>query len=165
MPARRQQRRLLLFFAAGSGHRDARHLRSRRGVEGWRPGLVLQGRHPGEHAGLASQAAPTSSIYDSSEAAPNWRIHTGIKQGDTAATTEMNLALALGMMDRNVEFETVWGQGHTMTTPTSSSGWAPFSHGPFLAKTPPKILVQMDFRKELKRASWFLAKIRNFLAI
>lgn len=26
----------------------------------------------------------------------------------------MNLALALGMMDCNVEFETVWGQGHTM---------------------------------------------------
>ncbi|KXB52300.1 MULTISPECIES: hypothetical protein [Corynebacterium] len=26
----------------------------------------------------------------------------------------MNLALALDMMDRNVEFEAVWGQGHTM---------------------------------------------------
>ncbi len=46
--------------------------------------------------------------------APHWRIRTGIKQGDTSLCTEINLALALqayGIGD--VDFETIWGQGHT----------------------------------------------------
>ncbi|MCQ9331126.1 hypothetical protein NQ023_03405 [Corynebacterium phoceense] len=30
----------------------------------------------------------------------------------------MNLALTLGMMDCNAEFETVWGQGHSMAEVT-----------------------------------------------
>ncbi len=52
---------------------------------------------------------------DSSTVAPHWRIRTGITQGDTASTVEINLALALadhGVKD--VDFATVWGQGHTM---------------------------------------------------
>ena len=50
----------------------------------------------------------------SSTVAPHWRIRTGIKQGDTSLCTEINLALALqayGITD--VDFETIWGQGHT----------------------------------------------------
>lgn len=55
----------------------------------------------------------------SSSVAPHWRIRTGIMQGDTANTTEINLALALanrGIAD--VDFATVWGQGHTMAERT-----------------------------------------------
>ncbi|MBW8484431.1 twin-arginine translocation signal domain-containing protein [Actinomadura parmotrematis] len=41
------------------------------------------------------------------------------QQGDTASTLEVNLALAiLGV--RNVDFATVWGQGHTMAELTGS---------------------------------------------
>lgn len=50
----------------------------------------------------------------SSSVAQHWRIRTGIKQGDTSLCTEINLALALrayGIED--VDFETIWGQGHT----------------------------------------------------
>jgi hypothetical protein len=55
--------------------------------------------------------------------APHWRIRTGITQGDTASTTEINLALALAAADgvRDVDFATVWGQGHTMAERTGSS--------------------------------------------
>ena len=55
--------------------------------------------------------------------AAHWRIRTGITQGDTALTTEMNLALALGMSKDvdDVDFATVWGQGHTMAERTGSS--------------------------------------------
>ena len=53
--------------------------------------------------------------YQSSTVAQHWRIRTGIMQGDTANTTEINLALALADLGvRNVDFATVWGQGHTM---------------------------------------------------
>lgn len=38
-----------------------------------------------------------------------WRIRTGITQGDTALTTELNLALALDSLGIDVDFETVWG--------------------------------------------------------
>lgn len=58
-----------------------------------------------------------------STVAPHWRIRTGIEQGDTSLTTEMNLALALEADDRvsDVDFETVWGQGHTMAERTGTS--------------------------------------------
>ena len=58
----------------------------------------------------------------SSTVAPHWRIHTGITQGDTALTVEMNLALALRQNDQveDVDFQTVWGQGHTMAERTGS---------------------------------------------
>lgn len=61
--------------------------------------------------------------YQTSNVASHWRIHTGIEQGDTALTVETNLALALknysGVED--VEFETVWGQGHTKAERTGDS--------------------------------------------
>ena len=55
--------------------------------------------------------------------AAHWRIRTGIAQGDTASTTELNLALALGITTgvESVDFATVWGQGHTMAERTGSS--------------------------------------------
>ena len=66
-----------------------------------------------------------SDYYDgcgSSHVASHWRIHTGITQGDTALTVEMNLALALQQNSSvdDVEFQTVWGQGHTMAERTGS---------------------------------------------
>ena len=61
--------------------------------------------------------------YQTSTVAKSWRINSGIEQGDTATTVEMNLALALencaGVQD--VEFTTVWGQGHTMAERTGDS--------------------------------------------
>lgn len=53
---------------------------------------------------------------DSSSVAKYWRIHSGINQGDTALTVEFNLALALQQHPgtEDLEFEMVWGQGHTM---------------------------------------------------
>lgn len=61
--------------------------------------------------------------FGTSAVAPYWRIHTGIEQGDTASTVEMNLALALEQYDsvKNVEFEMVWAQGHTMAERTGDS--------------------------------------------
>ena len=58
-----------------------------------------------------------------SKPAEHWRIRTGITQGDTASTTEINLALALSMSKsvKDVDFATVWGQGHTMAERTGSS--------------------------------------------
>ena len=66
-----------------------------------------------------------SSYYDGykkSNVATNWRIRTGITQGDTALTTEMNLALALNNYDNlNVDFATIWDQGHTTAERTGNS--------------------------------------------
>ncbi len=61
--------------------------------------------------------------YGASEPAKHWRIRTGINQGDTALTTELNLALALKADVRveSVDFATVWGQGHTMAERTGSA--------------------------------------------
>ncbi|MBR3160603.1 MAG: hypothetical protein IKF14_16070 [Atopobiaceae bacterium] len=61
--------------------------------------------------------------YGTSEPAKYWRIRTGINQGDTALTTELNLALALKADARveSVDFATVWGQGHTMAERTGSA--------------------------------------------
>lgn len=61
--------------------------------------------------------------YGSSQPAAHWRIRTGIEQGDTSLTTEVNLALALQMRTdvSDVDFETVWGQGHTTAERTGSS--------------------------------------------
>ncbi|MFZ0530493.1 MAG: subtype A tannase [Propionicimonas sp.] len=66
-----------------------------------------------------------SSYYDghkTSTVAPHWRIRTGIMQGDTANTVEVNLALALQDLGVNdVDFATVWGQGHTMAERTGDA--------------------------------------------
>ena len=53
--------------------------------------------------------------FGASKVATYWRINTGIEQGDTANTVEMNLALALEQNPdvSSVSFTTVWGQGHT----------------------------------------------------
>ena len=63
------------------------------------------------------------SLAGTSQVAPHWRIRTGIAQGDTALTCEMNLALALQANSavEDVDFETVWGQGHTTAERTGSS--------------------------------------------
>ena len=51
--------------------------------------------------------------YKSADVAPFFRIRTGINQGDTALSTEINLALGLKAYGSDVDFEMVWGQGHT----------------------------------------------------
>ena len=52
--------------------------------------------------------------YRQSQVAPHWRIRTGIMQGDTANTTEINVMLALQNYGiRNVDFATVWAMAHT----------------------------------------------------
>lgn len=58
-----------------------------------------------------------------STVAPHWRVHSGVDQGDTSLTTEMNLALALEECEQvsDVEFATVWGQGHTTAERTGDS--------------------------------------------
>ena len=59
----------------------------------------------------------------SSDVAPYWRIRSGIKQEDTALSTEINLALALQAYSgvRSVDFETIWGQGHTEAEDSGSA--------------------------------------------
>ena len=59
--------------------------------------------------------------YQTSNVVKYWRIRTGINQSDTALTTEVNLALALENYGKNVDFETVWGQGHTLAEQTRNS--------------------------------------------
>lgn len=61
--------------------------------------------------------------YQNSTPASHWRIRTGINQGDTALTVETNLALALKGNEgvKDVDFETVWGLGHTTAERTGSS--------------------------------------------
>ncbi len=57
-----------------------------------------------------------------STVAPHWRIRTGIKQGDTSLCTEINLALALRAYGINdVDFETIWNQGHTQAEDTGNA--------------------------------------------
>lgn len=64
---------------------------------------------------------PSSEGYDTSEVAKFWRIRSGINQGDTALATEVNLALALENDGADVDFETVWGQGHVKAERTGSA--------------------------------------------
>lgn len=59
--------------------------------------------------------------YQTANVASVWRIRTGINQGDTSLTTEMNLALALDMYGADVDFETVWAQGHTQAERAGTS--------------------------------------------
>ena len=58
--------------------------------------------------------SPAFAGYRQSQVAQHWRIRTGIMQGDTANTTEINVALALQNYGiRNVDFATVWAMAHT----------------------------------------------------
>lgn len=59
--------------------------------------------------------------YKTANVASFWRIRTGINQSDTALTTEVNLALALENYGAEVDFETVWGQGHVEAERTGDS--------------------------------------------
>lgn len=59
--------------------------------------------------------------YKNANVAKYWRIRTGINQGDTALSTEINLALALKNYGIDVDFETVWGMGHTMAERSGNS--------------------------------------------
>lgn len=59
--------------------------------------------------------------YKTSKVAPFWRIRTGIAQGDTALSTEINLVLALRNLGLNVDFEMIWGVGHLPAERTGSS--------------------------------------------
>ena len=61
------------------------------------------------------EGAGTSTV------ASYWRIRTGINQSDTSLCTEVDLALALEKAGASVDFETVWGQGHTEAERTGSS--------------------------------------------
>ena len=67
--------------------------------------------------------SPAYEGYQTAEPAVYWRIRTGITQGDTALCTEIDLALAADAYseETQVDFETVWGQGHTMAERTGSS--------------------------------------------
>ena len=59
----------------------------------------------------------------SSDVAKYWRINTGIEQGDTSQCVDVNLYLAVlsKVGSDNVEFSTVWGQGHTQAERTGDS--------------------------------------------
>jgi hypothetical protein len=59
----------------------------------------------------------------SSDVATYWRIRTGINQGDTSLGTEINLALALQNYSgvKSVDFETIWGKGHTKAEDSGSA--------------------------------------------
>ena len=59
----------------------------------------------------------------SSDVAQYWRINTGIEQGDTSQCVDVNLYLAVAQKvgNDNVEFSTVWGQGHTQAERTGDS--------------------------------------------
>ena len=67
--------------------------------------------------------SPAYEGYQTSEPAVYWRIRTGIEQGDTALCTEIDLALAAAAYseETQVDFETVWGQGHTEAERTGAS--------------------------------------------
>ncbi|WP_329445806.1 hypothetical protein [Streptomyces canus] len=65
---------------------------------------------------------PAFGGYRQSQVAPHWRIRTGIMQGDTASTTEINILLVLQNYGiRDVDFATVWAQGHTQAERTGDS--------------------------------------------
>lgn len=59
----------------------------------------------------------------SSDVAKYWRINTGIEQADTSQCVDVNLYLAVLAKSGsdNVEFSTVWGQGHTQAERTGDS--------------------------------------------
>lgn len=56
----------------------------------------------------------SSEGYQSTNVAKYFRINSGLWQGDTAVNTEANLALALKNYGASVDYNFVWGEGHTM---------------------------------------------------
>ncbi|MCR5526394.1 MAG: tannase [Lachnospiraceae bacterium] len=63
----------------------------------------------------------SSEGYGTSNVAKYFRINTGIFQGDTAVSTEANLALALENYGSDVDYSFVWGKEHTMAERTGNS--------------------------------------------
>ena len=61
--------------------------------------------------------------YKTSTPAKYWRIRSGINQGDTSVTTELDLALALENCPdvETVDFAQVWGQKHVKAERTGDS--------------------------------------------
>lgn len=66
---------------------------------------------------------PSQEGYGTAQIAQYWRIRTGINQGDTALCTEINLALAADAYSEStqVDFEMIWGQGHTQAERTGTA--------------------------------------------
>ncbi len=58
--------------------------------------------------------SPAFGGYKTSKAAKFWRVRSGLFQGDTALSTELDYSLALMAYPgvKSVDFETVWGLGH-----------------------------------------------------
>ena len=106
------------------------------GLSGWNKdyGVAAYEKDLGTKDSVGTDMVTRVAMYDplyyltqdskgrgSSTIAPAWRIRTGIAQGDTASTVEVNLALALQQAGAgNVDFATIWGQGHTMAELTGS---------------------------------------------
>lgn len=83
-----------------------------------------QGNTVTERGNMYNPLYYLSSYYDGyqkSTVADYWRIRTGIAQSDTSLTTEVNLALALKNYGADVDFATIWGEGHTMAESTGDS--------------------------------------------
>ena len=68
-----------------------------------------------------SYLLPANEAYGTASVAEHWRIRSGIAQSDTPLTSELNLALALQMYGADVDFETVWGLGHTQAERSGDS--------------------------------------------
>jgi len=84
------------------------------------------GRTPQERLEMYSPLyylLPANGGYGGSMPAAYWRIRTGINQADTSNATEINLALALGQYPdvEDVDFEMVWGKGHTQAERTGDA--------------------------------------------
>ena len=106
------------------------------GLSGWNKdyGVAAYEKDLGTKDSVGTDMVTRVAMYDplyyltqdskgrgSSTIAPAWRIRTGIAQGDTASTVEVNLALALQQAGAgNVDFATIWGQGHTMAELTGT---------------------------------------------
>ena len=68
-----------------------------------------------------SYLSPANEAYGTSVVAPYWRIRSGISQGDTPLTSEVNLVLGLRQSGIEADFETVWALGHTQAERTGDS--------------------------------------------
>ena len=102
---------------------------------------------------------PAYDGYGGSMPAAYWRIRTGINQGDTSNTTEINLALALQQYPdvEDVDFEMVWGQGHTQAERTGDSesnfiAWVDSCMAGRLQNTTPAVSPEKTQEKSQEKA-------------
>lgn len=126
-----------LHFAEPSQRVIARRQSAYRGLSGWKDeyGATAYAEDFAKKDGAGTTVldrvdmynpmyylSPQYKGYKTSTVAPHWRVRTGIKQGDTATTTEVNLALALqNLGSAKVDFATVWGLGHTQAETTGNA--------------------------------------------